>query len=91
VEAVLAAVPGVAQLAVFGVPDEQWGQKVCVAYVADGPRAENDMRTAAAAHLAPYKRPKEYFATGELPHTATGKVMRRAIPAHLGLASGSGP
>ena len=63
VEAVLAAVPGVVQLAVFGRPDDQWGQKVCVAYVADGP--------------------------GELPHTATGKVMRRAIPRHLGLASDS--
>jgi acyl-CoA synthetase (AMP-forming)/AMP-acid ligase II len=89
VEAVLAAVPGVVQLAVFGRPDDQWGQKVCVAYVADGPGAEDDMRAAAATHLAPYKRPKEYFGTGELPHTATGKVMRRAIPRHLGLASDS--
>ena len=36
--------------------------------------------------LAPYKRPKAYFATSELPHTATGKLLRRAVPAHLGLA-----
>jgi long-chain acyl-CoA synthetase len=79
----------VVQLAVFGRPDDQWGQKVCVAYVADAPGAEDDMRAAAATHLAPYKRPKEYFGTGELPHTATGKVMRRAIPRHLGLASDS--
>jgi long-chain acyl-CoA synthetase len=90
VEAVLSAVPGVLQLAVFGVPDEQWGQKVCVAYVADRAAAEEAMREAATSHLAPYKRPKAYFATRELPHTATGKLLRRAVPAHLGLAEGEG-
>jgi long-chain acyl-CoA synthetase len=88
VEAVLSAVPGVLQLAVFGVPDQEWGQKVCVAYVTDRAGAEGAMRAAASAHLAPYKRPKDYFATGELPHTATGKLLRRAVPAHLGLAEG---
>jgi long-chain acyl-CoA synthetase len=88
VEAVLSAVPGVLQLAVFGVPDEQWGQKVCVAYVTDRAGAEGAMRAAASGHLAPYKRPKAYFATTELPHTATGKLLRRAVPAHLGLAEG---
>jgi long-chain acyl-CoA synthetase len=87
VEAVLSAVPGLVQLAVFGVPDEQWGQKVCVAYVAEADHSgvEEALRTAAAAHLAPYKRPKDYFATTELPHTATGKLIRRAVPEHLGL------
>jgi acyl-CoA synthetase (AMP-forming)/AMP-acid ligase II len=84
-EAVLSAVPGVLELAVFGVPDEQWGQKVCVAYVTERAGAEDAMREAAAAHLAPYKRPKAYFATAELPHTATGKLLRRSVPAHLGL------
>jgi len=85
VEAVLAVVPGLRQLAVFGQPDEQWGQKVCVAYVSDGSVDEGVLRSVAAAQLAPYKRPKEYFATSDLPHTATGKLMRRAIPEHLGL------
>ena len=36
VENVLAAVDGIAEVAVFGVPDDQWGQKVCAAYVTDG-------------------------------------------------------
>ena len=88
VEAVLSAVPGVQQLAVFGVPDEQWGQKVCVAFVADRTGAEGALREAASSHLAPYKRPKAYFATTDLPHTATGKLLRRAVPAHLGLEEG---
>jgi long-chain acyl-CoA synthetase len=91
VEAVLAAVPGVRELAVFGVPDEQWGQRVCVAYVAERAGAEEDMRAAAAARLAPYKRPKTYWATEELPHTATGKLLRRELPAHVGLGPGLAP
>jgi acyl-CoA synthetase (AMP-forming)/AMP-acid ligase II len=85
VEAVLAAVPGVRELAVFGVPDEQWGQRVCVAYVADRDGAEEEMRAVAAANLAPYKRPKTYCVSEELPHTATGKLLRRALPGHVGL------
>ncbi len=91
VENVLAAVEGIAEVAVFGLPDEQWGQRVCVAYVADGRRsvaAEEALRAAASARLAPYKRPKSYFATGDLPHTATGKLIRRAVPEHLGLGLG---
>jgi long-chain acyl-CoA synthetase len=90
VEGVLAAVPGVAQVAVFGLPDDQWGQRVCVAYVADGALDEAALRQAAAAHLAPYKRPKTYVATRDLPHTATGKLLRRAVAAHVGLASADG-
>jgi len=88
VENVLAAVDGIAEVAVFGLPDEQWGQKVCVAYVTDGrspQAAEEALRAAAASRLAPYKRPKTYVATTELPHTATGKLIRRAVPEHLGL------
>ncbi len=93
VEAVLSGVPGLVQLAVFGVPDEQWGQKVCVAYVADAEPSgvEEALRAVAAAQLAPYKRPKDYFATTELPHTATGKLIRRAVPEHLGLGGPMAP
>ena len=85
VENVLAAVEGVAEVAVFGLPDEQWGQRVCAAYVADGPGAEEALRAAASSGLAPYKRPKSYVAAPDLPHTATGKLIRRAVPEHLGL------
>jgi len=88
VENVLAAVDGIAEVAVFGLPDEQWGQKVCAAYVTDGRSphsAEEALRGAAASRLAPYKRPKMYIAATELPHTATGKLIRRAVAEHLGL------
>jgi len=83
IEAVLAAVPGVEQVAVFGLDDEQWGQRVAVAYV--GRAAEDTLRAAASDHLAPYKRPKSYFPAQDLPHTATGKLLRRSLPEHLGI------
>ncbi len=90
IENVLAAVDGVAEVAVFGLPDEQWGQRVCAAYVPERPSEsssnEEALRAAASARLAPYKRPKTYIAATDLPHTATGKLMRRAVPEHLGLS-----
>ena len=93
VENVLAAVAGaagIAEVAVFGLPDEQWGQRVCVAFVADDAGAEDALRAAASAHLAPYKRPKSYFRAEDLPHTATGKLVHRAVAEHLGLDTGAG-
>jgi long-chain acyl-CoA synthetase len=105
VENVLSAVPGVREVAVFGLPDEQWGQRVCAAYVPDSAGSadsadttrststhtvavlENAMRAAADDRLAPYKRPKDYIVAGDLPHTATGKLMRRDVPEHLGLTT----
>jgi long-chain acyl-CoA synthetase len=90
VENALAAVAGVAEVAVFGLPDEQWGQRVCVAFVADTADAEDALRAAASAHLAPYKRPKSYFRAKDLPHTATGKLVHRAVAEHLGLDGGAG-
>ena len=78
VEAVLAVVPGVRDVAVFGVTDDDWGQRVCAAVV--GSCDEATLRRHAASNLAPYKRPKTYVMLPELPRTATGKLLRRALP-----------
>ena len=74
VEAALAGAPGLDDIAVFGRPDEWWGQRVCAAYV--GSVDEQVLRDLAAERLAPPKRPKEYERVDELPRTATGKVRR---------------
>jgi long-chain acyl-CoA synthetase len=74
VEHVLGGHPGVHEVAVFGVPDESWGQRVCAAVVGDAP--EGELRALAAEQLAPPKRPKDYFRVDALPHTATGKLQR---------------
>ncbi len=85
VESVLLACPGVGQVAVFGVADEEWGQRVCAAIVGDAD--EDAVRAWAAEHLAGYKRPKEYYRLDDLPRTESGKVRRLGLPEALGLPS----
>jgi long-chain acyl-CoA synthetase len=89
VEAVLTDVPGVAEVAVFGMPDERWGQRVCAAIVPaasagrsgqGGQRLADAVASHASTHLAGYKRPKQWVVLAELPRTATGKVQRNLIP-----------
>ena len=83
IESVLAHAEGVANIAVFGVDDEHWGQRVCAAVI--GSATPSSLDAYARAHLAPHKRPKQYFVVDDLPHTATGKLRRTALPALLGL------
>ena len=83
VENALREHPGVTDVAVFGVADERWGQRVCAAVVGDVD--PDDLRALAVERLSPPKRPKEYVALADLPRTATGKVRRLALPDLLGL------
>jgi long-chain acyl-CoA synthetase len=64
---------------VYGVPDEQWGQRVVAAVVGTVTRDELDAW--ARERLAPPKRPKEYHFLSDLPRTPTGKVLRRMLGA----------
>ncbi len=86
VEAVLSGCPGVADVAVFGVTDDRWGQRVCAAVV--GAVDEGTLRAWAATRLAPAKRPKTYLRMDTLPRTSTGKVRRLDLPAALASTEG---
>lgn len=77
VEEVLGAVPGVEDVAVFGIADDHWGQRVTAAVV--GSATEHDLRAHAQQHLSPAKRPKDYRFLDTLPRTLTGKVLRRDL------------
>lgn len=77
VEQVLERVPGVSEIAVYGSPDADWGQRVCAAYA--GEASTDDLRAYAREHLAPAKRPKDYRRVDALPRTPTGKVLRRRL------------
>ena len=83
VEAVLSEVDGVADVAVFGMPDARWGERVCAALVARPGQVEDRLSDAVAdyalSRLAPYKRPKQYVVVEDLPRTATGKVQRHRL------------
>jgi long-chain acyl-CoA synthetase len=74
VENALRGHPGVEDVAVFGVADDQWGQRVCAAVV--GSASEAELTAYARERLSPAKRPKQWRFVDDLPRTATGKVRR---------------
>jgi acyl-CoA synthetase (AMP-forming)/AMP-acid ligase II len=77
VEGALLEFPDVIDAAVYGMPDEHWGQRVCAAVVGD---IDVEALTAwLRTRLAGYKRPKEIHLVSGLPHTASGKTKRLAV------------
>ncbi len=81
VEDLLAAAPGVREVAVIGVPDEQFGQRLrAVVSLAPGAAlTESDLQDHVRRHLARYKVPREIVFVDELPRTATGKILKREL------------
>ncbi|MEO6858025.1 MAG: AMP-binding protein [Solirubrobacteraceae bacterium] len=81
VEDLLAGVPGVNEVAVIGVSDEDFGQRLR-AYVALEPGAElteAELKDHVRGHLARFKIPREIVFVDELPRNATGKVLKRSL------------
>ncbi len=80
IENVLSLHPAVAELAVAGLPDERWGQKV-VAFIkrrqaVDAAALDAHCRTSG---LANFKRPREYVFVAEVPKSPVGKILRRKL------------
>jgi acyl-CoA synthetase (AMP-forming)/AMP-acid ligase II len=88
VEAVLAKLPGVADVAVIGLPDQQWGEVVCAVIVptADtAPPALDDVRSHCEGLLARFKVPRRVEIVDAIPRTpATQQVQRRLLIERLG-------
>jgi acyl-CoA synthetase (AMP-forming)/AMP-acid ligase II len=84
VEDALLRHPGVADVAVIGVPDEQSGERVCAVVVA-APGHEVTLTELVehcrAQGLARYKCPERLRVVGELPRNPMGKVLKRALQA----------
>jgi fatty-acyl-CoA synthase/long-chain acyl-CoA synthetase len=83
IEAALEQHPGIFDVAVFGIPSEQWGEQVHAAVVlAPGASlSEADVVTYARQHLAGYKSPRSVSFLGELPRTGSGKLLKRELRA----------
>jgi fatty-acyl-CoA synthase len=81
VEAVLVRAPGVAEVAVFGVPSARWGEEtVAVVVAAPGQVDEATLMRLCSDNLADYKRPKRLILRSEpLPRTVSGKVLKRDL------------
>jgi acyl-CoA synthetase (AMP-forming)/AMP-acid ligase II len=79
VERVLAEHPAVAEVAVFGVPDERWGEAVKAVVTLEGDTTEDELIAWSRERLAHYKCPKTVDIHDELPRNPTGKVLKREL------------
>ena len=82
VEKVLHELPEVAEVAVVGRADDEWGQVVTAVAVAtdpDAPPSLDRLRDAVKAELPAYCAPRRLELVESLPRTLLGKVQRRAL------------
>ncbi len=83
IEDVIRSHEGVVDCAVVGVPDIEWGDRVCAAVVLrpSSVLTGEQIRSFIKAQLAPYKVPKDVLFLEDLPRNAMGKVVKPAIRA----------
>jgi long-chain acyl-CoA synthetase len=82
VEAVLLEHPAVREAAVFGIPDEKWGELVaaCVVLRSGQTISSDDLVAFTRRTLAHYKVPRHIeFSAGDLPKNAAGKILKRLL------------
>ncbi|MGW3963941.1 long-chain-fatty-acid--CoA ligase [Amycolatopsis sp. NPDC005003] len=78
VERVVAEFPGVAEVAVIGIPDEKWGEQVKAVVAGDQPDAAKIVEFC-RERLAHYKCPRSVDVVDALPRNATGKILKRSL------------
>jgi fatty-acyl-CoA synthase len=84
IEDLLADHDAVDEVAVIGVEDDQFGQRLraFVVLARDASAGEDDLKDYVRANLARYKVPREVVFLEELPRNATGKVLKRELAQH---------
>src|SRR5690606_28939450 len=80
VESAVSALPGVDEVAVIGLPCEEWGEKVVCVFSAldDALLNTDDMRAAIRPQLG-IKTPKQFYQLPSLPKASTGKIDKNAL------------
>ena len=95
VEEVLRTHPAIAECAVVGIEDPEWGERICVAVErrGDAELTLAPLQAWAKERLAPYKIPRALRSVAALPRNAMGKVMKSEVARlfHVLLDTPSGP
>jgi malonyl-CoA/methylmalonyl-CoA synthetase len=79
IEELLREHPAIAEVAVIGVPDETWGERVCACAVLREPLELESLRAFCKERMATYKVPRELRVLSELPRNPMGKVMKKHL------------
>lgn len=80
IEAALDRHPQVLDVAVIGIPSEQWGESVHAVIVrGDAALDEPALLAWAREHLAGYKLPRSVSFVEEIPRNASGKILKKAL------------
>lgn len=86
IEDVLRRHPGVLDVAVLGLPDDRWGEKVVAVIVPrEGPPDEHSLAEWVRTQLRSTKTPEAWIIRADLPYNETGKLLRRVLKAELQL------
>ena len=81
VEDALSTFPGIGQVAVIGLEDEYWGQRVCA--VITGDATSEALKQFLTGKLAAYKIPKQIIQVEKLPLNSAGKLSRQTLSESL--------
>ncbi|HEY8553773.1 MAG TPA: AMP-binding protein [Burkholderiales bacterium] len=82
IESVLSLHPAVEDVAVVGLPDERWGQRVAAFVRRRSPVTPEELDAhCRSSTLANFKRPREYVFVDEIPKSPVGKILRRKLVA----------
>jgi acyl-CoA synthetase (AMP-forming)/AMP-acid ligase II len=81
IEMVLNAHPKIREAAVFGIPDEKWGESVCAAVIlkSNETLTEEEIVFYCKENLASYKKPRKVIFCESFPRNTTGKVMKEKM------------
>jgi acyl-CoA synthetase (AMP-forming)/AMP-acid ligase II len=81
IEAVIHEHPAILDVAVFGIPDDEWGERVhAVVQAKPGVTLDlAELRQFVDERVGGYKRPREYEVRDELPRTESGKLLKRVL------------
>jgi acyl-CoA synthetase (AMP-forming)/AMP-acid ligase II len=88
IEDVLRAHPAVADVAVIGLPDEEWGERIAAAVVIRGEPCAAELRAWVKERLRSTRVPQDMIFREALPYNETGKLLRRALRQEMMPAAG---